>query len=144
VVLSHHGDQFDRIAARDLDHHLPIITGPPAARKLHRQGFRSPPALSTWESRTVSRGDAEVRVTSLPGQHTSPAPIPWAPSACTASTSCPAAWLTRGGTDDDCGGGLISLMKSAALELSSRRQRPRRGLTNRRQASRRPAEPLTA
>ena len=35
VVLSHHhGDHFDRIAARELDHDLPIITEPHAARKL--------------------------------------------------------------------------------------------------------------
>ena len=69
LLSHHHGDHFDRIAARDLDHDLPIITEPHAARKLRRQGFRSPVALSNWDSRTVSRGSAEVRVTSLPGQH---------------------------------------------------------------------------
>jgi L-ascorbate metabolism protein UlaG (beta-lactamase superfamily) len=75
VVLSHHhGDHFDRIAARDLDHDLPIITEPHAARKLRRQGFRSPIALSTWESRTIARNQAEVRVTSLPGEH-APRPL---------------------------------------------------------------------
>jgi L-ascorbate metabolism protein UlaG (beta-lactamase superfamily) len=78
VVLSHHhGDHFDRIAARDLDHGLPIITEPHAARKLRRQGFRSPIALSTWESRVITSSAApgcEVRVTSLPGQH-APRPL---------------------------------------------------------------------
>lgn len=75
VVLSHHhADHFDRIAARDLDHGLPIITEPHAARKLRRQGFRSPIALSTWQSQVITRGDAEVRVTSLPGQH-APRPL---------------------------------------------------------------------
>jgi L-ascorbate metabolism protein UlaG (beta-lactamase superfamily) len=75
VVLSHHhGDHFDRVAARDLDHDLPIITEPHAARKLRRQGFRSPAALSTWQSRVITRDDAEVRVTSLPGQH-APRPL---------------------------------------------------------------------
>jgi L-ascorbate metabolism protein UlaG (beta-lactamase superfamily) len=75
VLLSHHhGDHFDRVAAGDLDHDLPIVTEPHAARKLRRQGFRFPAALSTWQSRTVSRGDAEVRVTSLPGQH-APRPL---------------------------------------------------------------------
>jgi L-ascorbate metabolism protein UlaG (beta-lactamase superfamily) len=70
IVLSHyHGDHFDRIAARDLDHDLPVITGPHAARNLISQGFRSPVALSTWQSRIVTRGDAEVKVTSLPGRH---------------------------------------------------------------------------
>jgi L-ascorbate metabolism protein UlaG (beta-lactamase superfamily) len=35
VVLSHHhGDHFDQRAARDLDHGLPIVTEPHAARKL--------------------------------------------------------------------------------------------------------------
>ena len=42
IVLSHHhGDHFDRIAARDLDHGLPVITEPHAAQKLRSQGFRS-------------------------------------------------------------------------------------------------------
>jgi L-ascorbate metabolism protein UlaG (beta-lactamase superfamily) len=75
IVLSHHhGDHFDRIAARDLDHNVPVITEPRAARKLRRQGFRAPIALSTWQSQVVSRTDAEVRVTSLPGKH-APRPL---------------------------------------------------------------------
>jgi L-ascorbate metabolism protein UlaG (beta-lactamase superfamily) len=75
VLLSHHhGDHFDRIAARDLDHDLPVITEPHAARKLRSQGFRSPLALTTWQSHTVTRGDATVQVTSLPGQH-APRPL---------------------------------------------------------------------
>jgi L-ascorbate metabolism protein UlaG (beta-lactamase superfamily) len=78
IVLSHHhGDHFDRIAARDLDHDLPILTEPHAARKLRRQGFRSPIALSTWQSHTMTSPGvpgAEVRVTSLPGQH-APRPL---------------------------------------------------------------------
>lgn len=75
VVLSHHhGDHFDRVAARDLDRDLPIITEPHAARKLRRQGFRAPAALSTWQSHVVTRDDVEVRVTSLPGQH-APRPL---------------------------------------------------------------------
>ena len=42
VVLSHHhGDHFDRLAARDLDHGLPIVTEQHAARKVHARGFRS-------------------------------------------------------------------------------------------------------
>jgi len=75
VVLSHHhGDHFDRVAARDLDHDLPIITEPHAARKLRRQGFRAPAALATWQSQVIARPGAEVRVTSLPGQH-APRPL---------------------------------------------------------------------
>jgi L-ascorbate metabolism protein UlaG (beta-lactamase superfamily) len=75
IVLSHHhGDHFDRIAARDLNHDLPVITEPHAARKLRSQGFRSPLALSNWQSHTMTRGDAAVKVTSLPGQH-APRPL---------------------------------------------------------------------
>lgn len=75
IVLSHHhGDHFDRIAARDLDHGLPVITEPHAARKLRSQGFRSPIALPTWQSQAVTCGGAEVRVTSLPGKH-APRPL---------------------------------------------------------------------
>jgi L-ascorbate metabolism protein UlaG (beta-lactamase superfamily) len=43
IVLSHHhGDHFDRIAARELNHDLPVITEPHAARKLRPQGFPAP------------------------------------------------------------------------------------------------------
>jgi L-ascorbate metabolism protein UlaG (beta-lactamase superfamily) len=62
VVLSHHhGDHFDQRAARDLDHNLPVVTEPHAARKLRAQGFSSPLALSTWQSRAFCRGGSEVR-----------------------------------------------------------------------------------
>lgn len=78
VVLSHHHeDHFDKRTARELDHDLPIVTEPHAARKLRAQGFRSPVALSTWESRAFTRGDAEVRVTSVPGKH-APRPLGYA------------------------------------------------------------------
>jgi L-ascorbate metabolism protein UlaG (beta-lactamase superfamily) len=75
VLLSHHhGDHFDRIAARDLDHGLPVVTEPRAARKLRSQGFRSPAALKPWESLSFTHGDYEVRVTSVPAKH-APRPL---------------------------------------------------------------------
>jgi L-ascorbate metabolism protein UlaG (beta-lactamase superfamily) len=75
VVLSHHhGDHFDRIAARDLDKDLPIITEPGSARKLEQQGFRRPVALDTWQDVRLVRGDDELRVTSVPGKH-APEPL---------------------------------------------------------------------
>jgi L-ascorbate metabolism protein UlaG (beta-lactamase superfamily) len=75
IVLSHHhGDHFDRIAARDLDHDLPVVTEPHAARKLRNQGFRSPIALSTWQSQSFTRAGSEVRVTSVPAKH-APRPL---------------------------------------------------------------------
>jgi L-ascorbate metabolism protein UlaG (beta-lactamase superfamily) len=44
VLPHHHGDHFDRIAARRLDHNLPVITEPHAAPKLTSQASvgRSP------------------------------------------------------------------------------------------------------
>jgi L-ascorbate metabolism protein UlaG (beta-lactamase superfamily) len=44
VLPHHHGDHFDRIAARRLDHNLPVITEPHTARKLTSQASagRSP------------------------------------------------------------------------------------------------------
>jgi L-ascorbate metabolism protein UlaG (beta-lactamase superfamily) len=75
VVLSHHHeDHFDRLTARELDHGLPIVTVPHAARKLRAQGFRSPIALSTWQSRAFTRADTKVKVTSVPGKH-APRPL---------------------------------------------------------------------
>lgn len=74
VLSHHHGDHFDRIAARDLDHGLPVVTEPHAARKLRAQGFRAPVALPTWQSQVFTRGDAEVSVTSVPGKH-APRPL---------------------------------------------------------------------
>jgi L-ascorbate metabolism protein UlaG (beta-lactamase superfamily) len=75
VVLSHHHeDHFDRLTARELDHGLPIVTVPHAARKLRAQGFRSPIALSTWQSRAFTRADTTVKVTSVPGKH-APRPL---------------------------------------------------------------------
>jgi L-ascorbate metabolism protein UlaG (beta-lactamase superfamily) len=75
ILLSHHhGDHFDRVAARDLDHGLPIVTEPHAAGKVRSQGFRSPIALSTWQSQSFTRAGAEVRVTSVPAKH-APRPL---------------------------------------------------------------------
>ncbi|CAL9330414.1 MBL fold metallo-hydrolase [Streptomyces sp. enrichment culture] len=71
VVLSHlHGDHWDRTARRDLDHTVPVLTTPHAARRLrtvHR--FPRTAGLRTWQHLTLQHGDAEVRVTALPGRH---------------------------------------------------------------------------
>ena len=77
IVLSHlHGDHWDRVARRELDRSLPIITTPHASRRLQaRQGFRRALGLETWESHTLAGADgATLRVTALPGQH-APAPF---------------------------------------------------------------------
>ncbi|MEV5343251.1 MBL fold metallo-hydrolase [Streptomyces sp. NPDC052676] len=71
IVLSHlHGDHWDRRARRELDHSVPVLTTPHAARRLrvvHR--FPRTAGLRTWEGFTVRRGDVQVRVTALPGRH---------------------------------------------------------------------------
>lgn len=70
ILLSHmHEDHFDRVAARDLDKSLPIVTTHHAAKSLETMGFHSPHALGTWESLSVRKGDARLRITSMPGTH---------------------------------------------------------------------------
>jgi len=74
-VLSHmHGDHWDRVAQRRLDHELPILTTPHAARRLARRGFGSALGLETWQSHTIVKDSTTVKVTSLPGRH-APTPV---------------------------------------------------------------------
>ncbi|OBG26819.1 MBL fold metallo-hydrolase [Mycobacterium alsense] len=75
IVLSHlHGDHWDRLAQRGLDHALPVITTPHAAKRLRHRGFGQAVALSTWQRHTIIKGATTLHVTSLPGRH---APV-WA------------------------------------------------------------------
>ncbi|MFF7733160.1 MBL fold metallo-hydrolase [Streptomyces sp. NPDC007984] len=71
VVLSHlHGDHWDRRARRHLDHTVPILTTPHAARRLravHR--FHRTAGLRTWKGLTLQRDGVQVTVTALPGRH---------------------------------------------------------------------------
>jgi L-ascorbate metabolism protein UlaG (beta-lactamase superfamily) len=71
VILSHlHGDHWDRVARAKLDRGLPIVTTPHAARRLqgwHR--FRHAVGLRTWESHTLAKDGALLRITSMPGRH---------------------------------------------------------------------------
>ena len=70
VVLSHlHEDHFDRVAAAKLDKNLPIITTHHAAADLNKKGFVSLQALDTWETISVTKGEARVRITAMPGRH---------------------------------------------------------------------------
>lgn len=69
-VLSHyHGDHFDQLVEERLQKELPIITTEHAATELKDKGFTATLALDTWDSVTVGKGDAAVRVTSMPGKH---------------------------------------------------------------------------
>lgn len=67
VLLSHlHGDHFDPIARRELDHSLPVLTTPAAGRKLRRWGFGEAHGMATWETSRLADG---LSVTSVPGRH---------------------------------------------------------------------------
>ena len=71
VVLSHlHGDHFDRVARRELDRAVPVVTTRHAAKKLTKAGFRESAALSTWDTMTFTEGPETLRVTSVPARHT--------------------------------------------------------------------------
>jgi L-ascorbate metabolism protein UlaG (beta-lactamase superfamily) len=70
IVLSHmHGDHWDRVAKRGLPRDVPILTTAAATRALRRQGFTAPEALSTWQSRPLTRDGHTLRVTATPGRH---------------------------------------------------------------------------
>src|SRR5690242_4442924 len=50
IALSHlHGDHWDRAAQKGLDHRLPILTTPSAAKTLQRRGFDHAHGMQTWE-----------------------------------------------------------------------------------------------
>jgi L-ascorbate metabolism protein UlaG (beta-lactamase superfamily) len=74
VLSHHHGDHFDPLVVERLSTDLPIITEPPSAPKLVRQGFRRAIPVQTWSSTTVRRGDTWIRITSLPAKH-APQPL---------------------------------------------------------------------
>lgn len=70
VLLSHlHGDHFDQIVEKRLDRNVPIVTTAHGARGLQKMGFTATQALATWETLAVSKGDATLRITSMPGRH---------------------------------------------------------------------------
>ena len=75
VVLSHlHGDHFDRVAKKQLDHALPVLSTPAAARRLRQLGFGAAAGLETWQSHDMQRDGWTLRVTAAPGVH-GPGPV---------------------------------------------------------------------
>lgn len=75
VLLSHlHGDHFDRVAKKQLDRTLPVLTTPAAARRLRRIGFSLAEGLATWQHEDLSRDGWTLRVTAAPGVH-GPGPV---------------------------------------------------------------------
>ena len=70
VVLSHmHEDHFDRFVQTHLDKNIPILTTKEAAEALKKLGFTRAMGLSTWDAVEVDKGDARLRLTSVPGRH---------------------------------------------------------------------------
>ncbi|WP_227380572.1 MBL fold metallo-hydrolase [Haladaptatus halobius] len=73
VLLSHyHGDHFDHLVQEKLDKDLPIITTQHAVEKLADKGFHETYPLDTWDTMTISKGTAELDITSMPGRHGPP------------------------------------------------------------------------
>jgi L-ascorbate metabolism protein UlaG (beta-lactamase superfamily) len=70
IVLSHmHGDHWDRMAKKGLDHDLPVLTTPKAARALGRQGFSAARGLQTWQQTELSSFGERLTITAMPGRH---------------------------------------------------------------------------
>ena len=70
ILLSHmHGDHWDRVAKRGLDHSVPVLTTPKAARALKRQGFAAARGLATWDESALTKDGATLTVTAMPGRH---------------------------------------------------------------------------
>jgi L-ascorbate metabolism protein UlaG (beta-lactamase superfamily) len=70
VLLSHfHGDHFDQVAEAELDKSLPILTTPASAKELNERGFSNTVSIDTWETFTIEKGEARLRITATPGKH---------------------------------------------------------------------------
>jgi L-ascorbate metabolism protein UlaG (beta-lactamase superfamily) len=75
VLLSHlHGDHFDRVAERKLNKATPIVSTRHATRYLERVGFTHAHSLQTWEPLDLRKGEANLRITAMPGTH-GPGPL---------------------------------------------------------------------
>lgn len=69
VLTQLQADHFDHVVQEKLDRATPIITNQQAASSLTDTGFIAVHPLSPWQSLTVKKGDAELRVTALPARH---------------------------------------------------------------------------
>ncbi|KAA0094759.1 MBL fold metallo-hydrolase [Mycolicibacterium sp. P1-18] len=70
ILLSHmHGDHWDRVGRKHLDHGLPVVTTPAAQKALLRSGFEQSVGLRTWDTHVITKGAHRVVVTALPGRH---------------------------------------------------------------------------
>jgi L-ascorbate metabolism protein UlaG (beta-lactamase superfamily) len=70
VLLSHmHEDHFDLLVQRKLRRDVPIVTTREASERLGQLGFTQRYPLSRWDSLTVRKGEATLRITALPARH---------------------------------------------------------------------------
>lgn len=70
VLLSHmHEDHFDLLVQRKLRRDVPIVTTREASERLGQLGFTQRYPLSRWDSLTVRKGAATLRITALPARH---------------------------------------------------------------------------
>jgi L-ascorbate metabolism protein UlaG (beta-lactamase superfamily) len=75
VILSHaHEDHFDRRVQEGLRRNVPVVTTPEASEWLGELGFTQRYPLKAWDSLTVRKGPALLRVTAMPGRH-GPRPV---------------------------------------------------------------------
>lgn len=73
IVLSHiHGDHFDQLVQQKLDRNIPIVTTAEAAQALEELGFKARHPINPWESLSIRKGDATLRISSLPARHGPP------------------------------------------------------------------------
>jgi L-ascorbate metabolism protein UlaG (beta-lactamase superfamily) len=73
VILSHfHGDHFDQLVQEKLPRTIPIVTTPQSSLALETLGFTQRLALRTWDTLTVNKGGATLRISAMPGRHGPP------------------------------------------------------------------------
>lgn len=73
VVLSHfHEDHFDRRVQDHLNRDTLLVSTHEAASQLKRIGFRRTVPLSTWDALEITKGQARLTVTAMPGRHGPP------------------------------------------------------------------------
>lgn len=77
VVLTHlHEDHFDWLVQQRLRRDVPIVTTSEAAPQLEELGFTQHYGLAAWDSLTVRKGEARLRITALPARH-GPRALAW-------------------------------------------------------------------
>lgn len=73
IILSHmHGDHFDQLVQQKLDKSIPIVTNPQAGQALADLGFSNRFLLDTWDTLSIKKGNAMLRVSAMPGRHGPP------------------------------------------------------------------------